>query len=226
MDSEAATARRSDAVRNRVKLLDAADTYLAEHGPPLAFNELARYAGVGVGTVYRHFTDPEELLDALMAHRVDAVVAVLERAAECEDPIAGLRAAVLEICELRAHDLGIDPVLTGSRATFEATRKRIMPPTERIVERARASGRMRPEFATPDVGILLWLGGALHDYTSHVDGELWRRYVEALLDGLQASGEPRRALSVEAPDAAGMADVVHGANRPRRRATNPKEPPR
>jgi AcrR family transcriptional regulator len=216
--------RRRDAVRNRAKLLAAADAYLAEHGPPLAFNDLARYAGVGVGSVYRHFSDPDALLDALMGHRVDAVVAILERAESAEDPIAGLREAVFGICELRAMDMGIDPLLTGSRATFEATRTRVMPPTERIVERAKASGRMRPGFSTSDVGILLWLGGALHEYTGHADAGLWRRYVEALLDGLQAVTEPRRDLSVAALDAERMAVVVHGKDRSRRRAANPPEP--
>ena len=224
MALENAPAGRSDAVRNRAKLLAAADAYLAEHGPPLAFNDLARYAGVGVGTVYRHFSDPAELQQALMGRRLDAVVALLEQAAEVEDPIAGLRQAVLAICELRTRDLGIEPLLTGSVATFEATRQRLMPPTERLVERAQASGRMRPEFSTPDVGILLWLGGALHQYTGEVDAHLWRRYIEALLDGLQADTEPRQDLSVAALDPERMADVVHGHNRPRRRAAQPKEP--
>lgn len=218
--------RRRDAVRNREKLLVAADSYLAEHGLPVGFNDLASYAGVGVGTVYRHFTDPDQLLDAVMDRRVDAVVALLEQAQECEDPIEGLRRAVLGICELRARDLGIDRALTGSRATFEATRARLMPPTERIAVRAQASGRMRPGFATSDIGILLWLGGTLHEYTGHAEDGLWRRYVEALLDGLQATTEVRRELSVEALDAERMAVVVHGQKPPRKRAANRKEPDR
>lgn len=224
MPSGAPATRRSDARRNRARLLEVADAHLAEHGPPLAFNELAREAGVGVGTVYRHFSDPDDLLEALMGHRVDRVVAILEGATEADDPVAGLRQAVLEICELRARDRGIDPLLTGSHATFEATRKRIMPPTERLVELAQASGRMRPEFSTPDVGILFWLGGALHQHTGHVDEQLWRRYVEALFDGLLASTEPRQELSVDALDAARMAVVVHGQKNPRRRAANQEEP--
>lgn len=226
MESEAPQARRSDAVRNRAKLLAAADAYLAEHGLPLGFNDLAAYAGVGVGTVYRHFSDPDELLDAVMEHRVDAVVALLEQAGECEDPVAGLRQAVIGICELRTRDRGIDRALTGSQASFDATRARLMPPTERIAARAQASGRMRPGFAASDIGILLWLGGTLHEYTRAVDGRLWRRYIEALLDGLQAETEPRPELSVDALDAEGMAVVVHASKRPRRRAANRKEPDR
>lgn len=223
MKSKAPKARRSDAMRNREKLLAAADSYLAGHGLPLGFNDLAAYAGVGVGTVYRHFNDPDQLLDAVMEHRVDAIVALLEHAEESEDPVAGLRQAVIGICELRASDRGIDRALKGSRATFEATRARLMPPTERIAARAQSSGRMRPGFATSDIGILLWLGGTLHQYTGHVEGQLWRRYIEALLDGLEAAHESREELSVKALDAERMAVVVHGKKPPRKRAANRKE---
>lgn len=215
---------RSDVVRNRAKLLLAGDRYLAEHGLPIAFNDLARYAGVGVGTVYRHFSSPEALVDELVGRRVDAVVAVLEQAAVVEDPVAGLRQAVLGVCELQAADRSISQALASPR--FEAVRERIMPPTRRILERAEASGRMRPEFSATDFGVLLWLGDALHDHAGHVDEHLWRRYVEALLDGLQSSDEPRRPLSVAALDFERMDVVVRRAEHlPRRCAAQPRRTP-
>lgn len=103
-----------------------------------------------------------------------------------------MREAVLGVCELAAADRGISRALAGPR--FAAVRKRLMPSTRRIVERAQNSGRMRPEFSSTDFGVLLWLGDALHEYAGHVDGRLWRRYVEALLDGLLSQDEPRRPL--------------------------------
>lgn len=209
---------RRDVVRNRARLLTAADDYLARFGPPIAFNDLARHAGVGVATVYRHFASPEALLDELIDRRVEAVVEVLERAARAEDPVDGLREAVLGICELQAADRGIFEALAGPR--FEAIRERVMPSTRRIVERAQASGRLRPEFSGTDFGVLLWLGQALHAHAGHVDGRLWRRYVEALLDGLSAPDEPRYALSVEALDF-GRMDAVLRQSPTRRRATRP-----
>jgi AcrR family transcriptional regulator len=209
---------RRDVVRNRAKLLAAADDYLTEFGPPVAFNDLARYARVGVGSVYRHFTSPESLLDELTDRRVDAVVEILERAAKTEDPVAGLREAVLGICELQASDRSIAHALAGPR--FVAVRERLMPSTRRIVERAQSSGRMRPEFSSTDFGVLLWLGDALHEHAGHVDGRLWRRYVEALLDGLLSREEPRRPLSVAALDFDRMDAVVRNARpAPRRRAS-------
>jgi AcrR family transcriptional regulator len=213
---------RSDVARNRAKLLAAGDDYLAEHGFPIAFNDLAKYAGVGVGTVYRHFPSPEALVDELIDRRVDAVVAVLEQATEVEDPVAGLRQAVLGVCALQAADRSLSTALASPR--FTAVRERIMPPTRRIVERAQASGRMRPEFSATDFGVLLWLGDALHDHAGHVDDQLWRRYVEALLDGLQSCEEPREPLSVAALDFERMDVVVRRAKHsPRRRATTTKE---
>lgn len=99
-----------------------------------------------------------------------------------------------------------------------------MPATRRIVERAEASGRMRPEFSATDFGVLLWLGDALHDHAGHVDDQLWRRYVEALLDGLQSCEEPREPLSVAALDFERMDVVVrHAEPLPRRRAPTTKE---
>lgn len=219
----AATRRtRGDVVRNRAKLLAAGDEYLAEHGLPIAFNDLAHYAGVGVGTVYRHFSSPEALVDELMDRRTDAVVAVLEEATEVEDPIAGLRQAVLGVCALQAADRSISKALASPR--FTAVRDRIMPATRHIVERAEASGRMRPEFSATDFGVLLWLGDALHDHAGQVAEQLWRRYVEALLDGLQSCDEPRKPLSVAALEFERMDVVVRRAEQPpRRRAATTKE---
>jgi AcrR family transcriptional regulator len=215
---------RRDVVRNRARLLAAADDYLAEFGPPIAFNDLARYAGVGVGSVYRHFESPESLLDELTDRRVDAVVEILERAVQTEDPVAGLREAVLGVCELQAADRSIAGALAGPR--FEDVRARVMPITRRIVERAQNSGRMRPEFAGTDFGVLLWLGDALHAHAGHVDGRLWRRYVEALLDGLLSEEESRRPLSVPALDFERM-DVVVRSAKPalRRRAPHTRSKP-
>ena len=208
-------APRRDVVRNRRKLLSAADDYLTEFGPPVAFNDLARYAGVGVGTVYRHFSSPESLLEELLDGRIDAVVEILELAAKAEDPVAGLRDAVLGICELQAADRSISQALASTR--FSAVRERLMPHTRQIIERAHESGRMRTEFSGTDFGMLLWLGDALHDHAGHVDGQLWRRYVEALLDGLQSREEPRHPLSVPALDFERM-DVVVRKAKPARRA--------
>lgn len=208
-------------VRTRAKLLAAADEYLAQRGMPIAFNELAAFAGVGVGTVYRHFASPAALADELIDQRVDAVVAVLDRAGALEDPVAALRQAVIGVCELQAADRSLAQALAGPH--FDPIRERILPVTRRIVERAEASGRMRPEFSGTDFGVLVWLGDALHRYAGHVDQRLWRRYVEALLDGLIASGEPRRPLSVPALDFERMDVVVrHSEPAPTRRSSTPQ----
>lgn len=215
---------RRDVVRNRAKLLAAADDYLAEFGPPIAFNDLARFAGVGVGSIYRHFTSPESLFDELMDRRVDAVVEILQHAAEEADPVAGLREAVLGVCELQGADRGIAHALAGPR--FAAVRQQLMPSTRRIVERAQNSGRMRPEFSSTDFGVLLWLGDVLHEHAGHVDGRLWRRYVEALLDGLLSQDEPRQPLSVPALAFERMDVVVRNAKpAPRRRAAHTRSNP-
>jgi len=135
------------------------------------------------------------------------------------DPVAGLREAVLGVCELQAADRGISKALAGRR--FVAIRERLMPSTRRITERAQSSGRMRSEFSSTDFGMLLWLGDAVHEHAGHVDGRLWRRYVEALLDGLLSPQEPRRPLSVAALDFERMDVVVRSAKPAPRRCAAP-----
>ncbi len=80
---------------------------------------------------------------------------------------------------------------------------------------------MRPEFSSTDFGMLLWLGDAVHEHAGHVEGRLWRRYVEALLDGLLSEEEPRRPLSVAALDGERMDVVVRSATSARRRRAAP-----
>jgi hypothetical protein len=79
---------------------------------------------------------------------------------------------------------------------------------------------MRPEFSSTDFGVLLWLGDALHEHAGHVDARLWRRYVEALLDGLLSEEEPRRPLGA-GPDFERMDVVVRRAKPARRRRAAP-----
>jgi hypothetical protein len=69
--------------------------------------------------------------------------------------------------------------------------------------------------------MLQWLGDAVHEHAGHVEGRLWRRYVEALLDGLLSEEEPRRPLSVAALDGERMDVVVRSATSARRRRAAP-----
>ena len=77
---------RKDAERNRQRIIDAAREVFAERGLGVSLDDIARHAGVGVGTVYRRFPDKEQLIDALFDERLDAIAARAESATEIADP--------------------------------------------------------------------------------------------------------------------------------------------
>src|SRR5499425_2315450 len=81
---------RRDAERNRQRILKAASEVFNERGLEVSLDEIARHAGVGVGTVYRRFRTKEELVEALFIDRIEEVAALAEEAAEVPDPWSGL----------------------------------------------------------------------------------------------------------------------------------------
>src|ERR1051325_5777449 len=102
MSSLAPTERplRKDAERNRLRILDAAGERFAQRGLGVTLDDIARHAGVGVGTVYRRFADKELLIDALFEQRLEAMRATAERALAEPDPWNGLVLFFERGCEL------------------------------------------------------------------------------------------------------------------------------
>src|ERR1700730_13645758 len=79
---------RRDAERNRQRILKAASEAFNERGLEVSLDEIARYAGVGVGTVYRRVRTKEELVEALFMERLDSVAAIADQALAAPDPWA------------------------------------------------------------------------------------------------------------------------------------------
>ncbi len=91
---------RRDAERNRQRILKAASEVFNERGLEVSLDEIARYAGVGVGTVYRRFRTKEELVGALFKERIDSVAALAEEALQAPDPWSGLVSFMEQMAEL------------------------------------------------------------------------------------------------------------------------------
>jgi AcrR family transcriptional regulator len=81
---------RRDAALNRQRILQAASEVFTERGLEVSLDEVARRAGVGVGTVYRRFRTKEDLVEALFVDRIDEVAALAEKATQAADPWSGL----------------------------------------------------------------------------------------------------------------------------------------
>lgn len=185
---------RRDASRNRELIVAAARRLFAERGLEVTMDEIAREAGVGVGTAYRRFANRDALVDALFEERILDFVALAEAALEQEDPWDGLEHFLWRSAEMQAADRGLHELLSRDQDTLERVtrvRERVLPLVKRIATRALESGQARPDFAPLDVPILSLMLVQVVEFSREVDPELWRRYLALLLDGLRAGCEPR-----------------------------------
>jgi AcrR family transcriptional regulator len=169
--------------------MEVAREAFAECGSELAMEELARRAEVGVGTVYRHFPNKEALLDALLADQLAYLVERTRSALTQDDAWEAWRALVREGACLQAEDLSFCEVVMARKNESESEavarlRTELDAATGELLERAKAEGRMRPDFTTNDVGMLFAsIAGAVR---ASGDSDAWRRHVEFALDGLRA----------------------------------------
>lgn len=198
---------RKDVARNRALLLKAADELLADSGLEISLNELARRAGVGVGTVYRHFADKEAVLAALFEQRLDSLAEILQEGIASDDPIEGLRHVLYTLGEMQAGDRALFQVMVTSKTPEQraVVRKRLQPLGTELVQRANATGQLRRELSPTDIPMLLWVSMSINDLAAGVRTDVWRRYVELVLIGFGAD-EP---LTVKALTPEEMEQALH-----------------
>jgi AcrR family transcriptional regulator len=185
---------RKDAERNRTRLLDAARQVFGDQGLEAPLEEIARRAGVGIGTLYRRFPTRAALIEALFEEKAAEYVRASEAALAAEDAWDGFAGFVERICEMQAEDRGFTDVLT---ATFpaapglEACRAEARANAERLIRRARRQGSLRKDFVAGDLIWILIANGAYLQATREVAPAAWRRYVALILQALHAEGTER-----------------------------------
>ena len=183
-------APRADAERNRRLVLDTAARVFADRGGSATLNDVARAAGVGVGTVYRKFADKEAILDALFDEKIADLERLADEASQVHDPGAAVRGFLWALIEKRATDRGLDAILTtparNLRFTDELARE-FLPAVDRLVARAIDAGELRPGFSGQEVCLLAFMVGKVADVTRPSDPEVWRRYAQLLIDGTRVS---------------------------------------
>ena len=188
---------RRDAEQNRLRILDAAREAFADRGLDVSMDEIARRAGVGVGTVYRRFPDKEPLIEALFEQRLDELVEIATEAAAMDDPWEGLEHLLARFVTVQAGDRGLrDLMLSSGHAELRVrrARDRIAPIADELVERAQASGKLRDDVAGTDLALVQFMLIALVDYTREVEPAAWRRFLAIVLDGLRARRSKPSAL--------------------------------
>ncbi len=191
---------RRDAARNRAKLLAAGRDVFAEQGPDASLEEVARRAGVGIGTLYRHFPSREALAEEIFAEHIDEVVAAAQAAATAEDAWAGLVAFLERVLDLQARNLPLRDLFLRHRGGRAAERRRmVLPLLEQLVQRGREQRAVRDDLAVGDLLLTLWSFAPLHEATAGVAPNVWRRHLRILLDGMR----PIAATPQEVPPLAG-----------------------
>lgn len=175
---------RADARRNRESVLDAAGELFAQRGDAVQMDEIAEHAGLGVGTLYRHFTDKQALLAAIIGRRFDAMTALARAAEESEDPWTAFETLLYGYLESAQADAAFRFALLGPEEPrwndIAAEKTDFTAITERIVQRAVDAGRLRADFGAGD--FVLITRGAMANMTGAGD---WRRFVALALEGLR-----------------------------------------
>ncbi len=192
---------RRDAERNRQRILKAASKAFNERGLEVSLDEIARYAGVGVGTVYRRFRTKEELVEALFMDRLDAVAAVADDAFEVADPWSGLVSFMERMAELMAGDLGLRQMLmfaTYGRDLVAIARQRNAPLVERLVQRAQAAGQLRADVRPTDIPFIVFMLTEATHLVNAANPDIWRRYLTLILDGMRPGRDGVTPLPVAA----------------------------
>jgi AcrR family transcriptional regulator len=180
---------RRDAERNRQQILLAARAAFAERGLEVTLDEIAQRAGVGVGTIYRRYANKDELIDELYEDIVAEIATVAEAALAQADPWKGLTDFLEQSLARQASNRALKDLLPGGsqrgRERVARARERVAPLASEIFERAKQSGRLRPDVTESDIATIHMMLGAVIDSTRTTEPDAWRRYLGIVLDGLR-----------------------------------------
>ena len=187
---------RADARRNRERILESARQAFAECGADAQMDDVARRAGVGVGTVYRHFPTKDALMAELVRQKFRIFAANAREALEHDgEPFAVLAVVLRRNAEVCARDAGMQQALTsfGELAWVYAQEELedLYVPTAELIARAQRAGTMRPDVTVEDIPMLMCGVSATMAYTSRFD---WHRHLELVLDALRVQSQSPGAL--------------------------------
>jgi AcrR family transcriptional regulator len=179
---------RADARRNRERILQSARAAFAESGADAQIDDVARHAGVGVGTVYRHFPTKQALLTELVRQTFRLFT---ERAREAREaggePFALIEGLLRRIAETAAGDVGVQYALTSSaaqaaRSEAQAEQDELIAVIAELIERARRAGTIRPGIVATDIAMLIC---GVVSAMGPRPGFDWRRHLDLVIETLR-----------------------------------------
>jgi AcrR family transcriptional regulator len=178
---------RADAERNRVRLLETAKAAFAEKGSAASLDEIARTAGVGAGTLYRHFPTRDALIEAVYRNETEQLVAAANRLAKTHSPTSALREWLLLFVEYMATKYGMSEALNsicgGTSDLYAATSAQVKQIMARLIDGAVASGDIRLDFDPLD--LLRALAGVANMSPGPDAKQAAKRMVDILIAGIR-----------------------------------------
>jgi AcrR family transcriptional regulator len=187
-DAKAARSLRADARRNRARVLQAAQAAFAAEGPSVPLDEIARRAGVGPGTVHRHFPTKEALFEAVVRSRLEALMDDARALAAADDPGAAFFGFLSRVADegLQKRDLvevlraaGLDPTAATEGISNELRRA-----INQLLTRAQEAGAVRDDVSIAELmAVLAGISVAIQHYGG--DAGLPARVLAIVSDGLR-----------------------------------------
>lgn len=175
---------RADARENRARIVQTARRVFAERGLSASLEEIARQAGVGVGTLYRRFPTREDLIGAVFAEKMDAYVFAATSSLAQQDSWLGFCTFIQTVCELQSTDQGFADLMTlnvPGATGLRPKRDRAHADFVELIHRAKASGRLRADFVAEDLVILQMATSGVLAATSDAAPEASSRLVAYML---------------------------------------------
>lgn len=189
---------RRDRVRNRQRLIDAARAVFSSSGLHAPLDHIAARAGVGPGTLYRHFPNRAALWSAVLTDPLRRHLSAVEAALADTDPWNGFASFVLAICGTDARPGGYPDLLNtrfDDAPDLRELRVRIQRGVTRIVARAHAAGVIREDITAEDLYFVIASNAAVATATREIAPEAWRRNTALYLDAFR----PQAATPLPVP---------------------------
>jgi AcrR family transcriptional regulator len=204
---------RRDAELNRQRILRAAAEVFTARGLQASLDDVARQAGVGVGTVYRRFPDKESLAEALFEERIGTLVGLAEAGLANPDSWEGLVGFLREAGSLLAADRGLREILMFAnygRDRVDRGKARMQPVVTALILRAQRDGKVRADLAPTDFPFIELMLSSAAEYASDVKPEIWLRYMTLIVDGLRPARDDVTPFPVSALSPEDMVRVMRG----------------
>lgn len=180
---------RSDARDNRERILAAARAAFAAGGLDVPVREVARQAGVGVATVYRHFPAKEDLLSEAFSERMASCTEIVETALAQSDPWRGFCLVIERLMYVHALDRGLARAFTSRLPRADdlaAERNRILFRLRTVIDRAKDAGELRPDFVLDDLVLVLMANEGIRAGTPEQRTAAARRFAALVIESFRA----------------------------------------